>query len=137
MESEYIALSQSMKQLIPLKHVYREIIQHMNLPIDKASTISTVFEDNNAALILARSMSPPRLTLRSKSIAVKYHCFWSHLSDASIVIQSIGTDLHPTNILTKPLTRFKFEHGHEMLMGWPPRSVRGRVSWESTQTNRV
>jgi transposase InsO family protein len=137
MESEYIALSQSMKQLIPLKHVYREIIQHMNLPIDAVSTISTVFEDNNAALILARSTNPPRLTPRSKSIAVKYHWFRSHLSESSIVIQSIGTDLQRANILTKPLTRFKFEHEREMLMGWPPRSVRGRVSRESTQTMRV
>jgi hypothetical protein len=40
-------------------------------------------------------------------------------------------------MLNKPLTRFKFEHEREMLMGWPPRSARGRVSRESTQTNCV
>jgi hypothetical protein len=79
-------------------------------------------------------MNPPRLsTPRLKSFAVKYHWFRSHLSDASIVIQSIGTDLQRANVLTKPLTRFMFEDERER----PPRSVRGRVSQKSTQTNHV
>jgi hypothetical protein len=88
-------------------------------------------------MILAKSTNPPRLTPRSKSIAVKYHWFRSHLSESSIVIQHIGTDLQRANILTKPLSRFQFEKEREMFLGWPPRSVRGRVSRESTQTNRV
>jgi hypothetical protein len=73
MEAEYIALSQSVKQLIPLRHLYGEIIKHMNLPVDNVSKISTVFEDILAALILGNSTDPPHLSPWSKYIAGKYH----------------------------------------------------------------
>jgi hypothetical protein len=112
-----------MKQLIPLRHIYSEIIHHLHLPIDNASKFSTVFEDNQAAISLASSTNPPQLTPRSKSITIKYHWFRSHLSNSSIVIRHIDTDLQRANILTKPLTRFQFEREREMLMGWPPRLV--------------
>jgi hypothetical protein len=132
MEAEYIALSQSMKQLIHLRHIYSKLITHMHLPVENMSTISTVFEDNQAATILATSTNPPRLTPRSKSIAIKYHWFRSHLSESRIVIRHIGTDLQRANILTNALTRFQYEREREMLLGWPSRSARGRVSLVST-----
>jgi hypothetical protein len=134
MEAESIAQSQSMKQLTPLWHIYGEIITHMSLPVNNVSKISSVFEDNQAALILANFTNPPCLTPRSKSIAVKYHWFRSHLSESTITIQHIGTDLQCANILTKALTRLKFKHEREMMMGWPPRSVRGLVSLVSKHT---
>ncbi len=45
-----------------------------SLPIDQRSTISRIFEDNQPALTPA-VQDPPRLTPRSKHIAVKYPCF--------------------------------------------------------------
>ena len=73
MESEYIALSTAMRSLVHVRALLNHICARFNLAYgDKISTISTVFEDNRAAKILATT-DPPRLTPRSKSLAVRYH----------------------------------------------------------------
>jgi len=61
MKAEYIALSQSMCDLLPMQYFIMEIL-----------TYSTIFEDNNSALVLASS---PKMMPRSKHIAIKYHFF--------------------------------------------------------------
>ena len=118
MEAEYIALSNSMKKLLPLRVTYANLMDTLNLKVDKCSRISTVFEDNQAALILANANNPPRLTPRSKSIAVKYHWFREHLKEGEIVMEAIATDFQKANIMTKPLTHINFAREREMVMGW-------------------
>lgn len=116
MEAEYIALSTAMRAFIPLRHVLDELVQSFKLPVDKDSVVSTVFEDNQPALALA-TQDPPRLTPRSKHIAVKYHWFRSHLGD-TIKLKYIPTNSQLADILTKPLSRVKFEEARKQLMGW-------------------
>ena len=120
MEAEYIALSNSMKKLIPLRVTYHDLIYALDLKVDKSSEITTVFEDNQAALILARLIDPPRLTPRSKSIAIKYHWFRQYLKEGEITISAISTDFQKANIFTKPLVQIKFERERQMIMGWQP-----------------
>lgn len=74
MMAEYVALSSAMRSLVYLRRVHEEICTTVKLPFDPKSNISTVFEDNQACLTLATT-DPPRMTPRSKSIAVKYHWF--------------------------------------------------------------
>lgn len=84
MEAEYIALSASMRSLLPLKSLVEEVTSSlMNDPTFLTSTYSSVFEDNNGALILATS---PRMTPRSKHIAVPYHFFREHVANGTINI---------------------------------------------------
>jgi hypothetical protein len=65
MESEYISLSMSMRSLIYLRGLLFETDAIFDLELgDRLSTISTVFEDNRAAEILATT-NPPRMTPRS------------------------------------------------------------------------
>jgi hypothetical protein len=128
MEAEYIALSTSMKILIPLRAVHNEIVDCFKLPANEVSTLSNVWEDNRACLILANANDPPRLTPRSKSIAVKYHWFRSKLRKGEIEVKPIPTTEQKANILTKALTRDQFNNERLLLMGWDPRSDRGRVS---------
>ena len=90
----------------------------LKLEVSKQSKISTVFEDNQAALILARANDPPRLTPRSKSIALKYHWFREHLKDGEIIMEAKSTDFQKANIMTKPLTQLNFAREREMVMGW-------------------
>eukprot|EP00977_Amphora_coffeiformis_P025455 scaffold19927_cov152-Amphora_coffeaeformis.AAC.1 len=80
MESEYIALSMAMRSPVYLRGLMFEIDDIFGLGVgDSISTISTVFEDNASVIALATT-DPPRMTPRSKSLAVKYHWFRSKLS---------------------------------------------------------
>jgi hypothetical protein len=62
---------------------------------------STVFEDNNGALSLATS---PKISPRTKHIAVKYHHFRSKIGvDKGILIQRIDTTDQKADIFTNGL----------------------------------
>ena len=64
-----------MRDLVPMRRLLQEVGTKMNLDLGKTALVhSTIFEDNNGALGLAIS---PKLTPRTKHIAVKYHWFKS------------------------------------------------------------
>ena len=56
-EAEYVALSQSLRVLLPMQELLAKIIEHVDVPPTIRSNESTikamVFEDNNSALLLA------------------------------------------------------------------------------------
>jgi Reverse transcriptase (RNA-dependent DNA polymerase) len=55
-EAEYIALSQSLRDLIPMRRLLAEASKGLNLETNKTAVVhSTVFEDNNGALAIARN----------------------------------------------------------------------------------
>ena len=72
LHSEYVSLSHSVRALLPLKSLIKEVID--NLGIDgenlKFVSSSSVYEDNNGAIVVATSTS---MIPSSKHIAVKYH----------------------------------------------------------------
>ena len=49
-EAEYIALSQSMRDLLPTKQLLQELQDIFHLSTSKTTTTSTVFEDNAGAV---------------------------------------------------------------------------------------
>jgi hypothetical protein len=121
MESEYIACSTAMRMLLYIRNIHEEICTHcvnLKIPYKAESAISTVFQDNQAALILATT-DPPRMTPRSKSIAVKYHWFRQYLHKDKIVMKDIDTKYQLANIFTKPLSRVQFHAERKMLMNLP------------------
>ena len=65
-ESEYIALSSAMRDLIPLRRLVKTIAASLGTPDLATRMRSTVFEDNNACLSQARA---PRYTPRTKHYA--------------------------------------------------------------------
>lgn len=121
MAAEYIAASAAMKSLLYLRRVHQEISSTLSIPFDKESNISVIFEDNDAALKLATA-DPPRLTPRSKSIAIKYHWFREHLDrpghPTGIKMNPVVSALNRANILTKPLTPDLFKRERHMIMGF-------------------
>ena len=118
MEAEYVALSTAMRALLPMRRKLEEICTHFELPMEGLSTItSSVFEDNQAALQLATT-DPPRLTPRSKSLAVKYHWFRAKLVRGVIEVKPISSGEQLADILTKPLTPDKFVIARKLCMGW-------------------
>ena len=136
MESEYLALSQSMRDLIPLREILKEVNQMVfnklrgtpkcsansksfsDIVSDEENVTlppSKVYEDNNACLKFARL---PRLTPRTKHIAVPYHWFRAKVEQLEIIIEPISTDKQLADQFTKPLTIDKFLKGRKDLMGW-------------------
>ena len=116
-EAEYIAMSQSMRDLIPMRTMLLELVTKLNLGATPLAKIkSTVFEDNNGAIKTAQS---PKLSPRTKHIAVKYHFFKSHLGkDKGIELSKIHTDEQKADILTKGLAGAKFKELRKLLCGW-------------------
>ena len=116
-EAEYIACSQAMRDLLPMRRLLLEIGTKMELDFSSPALVySTVFEDNTCALGLAQS---PRMTPRTKHIGVKYHFFRSHIGESKgIIIVHIDTHHQKADIFTKGLPSEKFQVMRKMLIGW-------------------
>ena len=116
MEAEYIALSQSMRDLIPVRRLL-QLICDMILPeqIQNARMHSSVFEDNNGALQLARA---PGITPRTKHYAIKYHFFRDNVAKGDIKLYKVESSKQRADIFTKGLVQQIFETIRKLLMGW-------------------
>jgi hypothetical protein len=112
MEAEYIALSTALRSLLPLETILRSITTALNISIDDHSTMSTVWEDNHAAEILATT-HPPRMTPRSKHIAIRYHWFHDQLLPGKVSIRTIASSQQNADILTKALTKQKCQRRNQ------------------------
>ena len=80
-----------------------------------SSTACTVFEDNQGAITLA---NVPKMTPRSKHIAIPYHFFREHIKTKEVEVKHISTDEQLADLLTKGLVEVKFENLRDKLMGW-------------------
>jgi hypothetical protein len=90
MEAEYIALSTALPSLLPVEAVLRTVTEALDITIPKTSTISTVWEENHDAEVLATT-KPLRLTPQSKHIAIRYHWFCDKLEPGKIEIKPIAS----------------------------------------------
>ena len=126
MEAEYIALSQSMRDLIPLRETIKELQTYVfssssNLQTSTLSTVfepipeSTVFEDNESCLRLA---SLEKITPRTKHIAIPYHFFRSKIEELEIKVVSIDTEKQLADQFTKGLPEQKFISLRNSLCDW-------------------
>ena len=90
LHSEYVALSHSVRALLPLKSLTKELIDNLGIDSEKLKFVSssTIYEDNNGAVVVT---TIPRMTPTSKHIAVKYHWFRQHVGK-EFVIQKIESE---------------------------------------------
>ena len=114
-EAEYIALSQSLRELIPMKEILKELSGILEIPETEIKTHCTVFEDNKGAEELARTA---KYRPRTKHIAIKYHHFRDHVRNGSISIERVDTLNQKADILTKPLTFKLFSNLRHDIQGW-------------------
>ena len=116
-EAEYIALSQSLRDLIPMRRLLSEASEGLDLTVrPTAKLYSTVFEDNNGALAIALS---PRMSPRTKHIALKYHHFRNSIGEEKgIVLEKIDTTKQKADILTKGLSSDTHVSIRKLMMGW-------------------
>jgi hypothetical protein len=116
LESEYSALSQSMRTLLPLRRTLLETAQRIALPSALLETFACrVFEDNNGALLLATGQ---RITSRTKYFLVKWHFFWSHVNSGEVEVLKVDTKEQRADYLTKGLSREQYETIRKLVQGW-------------------
>ena len=114
-ESEYIALSQSMREIIPLIQLLTEIncIFPIYCPTPKIKC--KIFEDNESCIALAKSQ---KFSPRTRHIAIKYHHFRHYVDKKIVDILSIDTTQQTADIFTKPLVEEVFVHLRKKLCGY-------------------
>ena len=115
-EAKYIALSQSMCDLLLIQQLLPEGMLNLELKLGDTKVCSTVFEDNNGVIML--DSTPARMTPISKHIGIKYHFFQEHISRGTMQIQHAATEFQQADIFTKGLTVVKFQWLQKSLIGW-------------------
>ena len=116
MEAEYVALSTSMHDLIPLHQLVEEVAIALKCDAQFiVQTHSTVFEDNNIALALANL---PHLTPCSKHISVWMHWFQEHIQKGDVQVVKVHTNFQVADIFTKGLAKEPYERIRKLLMAW-------------------
>ena len=114
-EDEYIALSQSLRDLIPLMTLMKELYGVFPIQINMPNFICKVHEDNQSCIKMAHSK---KFTPRTKHIALKYHHFKSHRKNKQIKVQYCRTEDQKADLLTKPLADELFFELRYSVCGW-------------------
>ena len=115
-EAEYIALSTSLREVIPLMGMLKEATeQGLRITFLPPKIHCTVFEDNSGALELARL---PKMRPRTKHINQSFHHFREYVERREIQIQFTPTGNQMADILTKPLPEASFVKHRQAIMGW-------------------
>ena len=73
-----MVLSHSVRVLLPLKSIIKELIDNLGIDSEKLKFVSrsTIYGENNRDVVVAKS---PKMTPTSKNISVKYHLFKQHV----------------------------------------------------------
>ena len=115
-EAEYVALSHSLREVIPIMNLLQEAKdKHINVHHVKPIIRCTVFEDNDGALELA---NVPKMRARTKHINSQYHHFRSFVSRKLISIIRCDSVNQLGDGFTKPTTLDLFVTHRKRLMGW-------------------
>jgi hypothetical protein len=106
-EAEYIAMSQSLRDILPIMFLVQEICNKgFQVICTKPYVYCKVFEDNSGALELARLL---KLCPHTKHINVCYHHFCKHIRNGLIKIFPVGTENQIADALTKALSQNIFQ----------------------------
>lgn len=97
-ESEYIAASESVKELIWVQRLFNEIFSSVD-------GIPCLLCDNQSSIKLIKN---PEFHKRTKHIDVKYHFIREKFSNEFFDLQYVSTENQIADILTKPLAKDKF-----------------------------
>ena len=115
-ESEYMGLSYSLREAIPIMRILREFKKHSISIINDTTPVQCrVFEDNSGALEMGRV---DKYRPRTKHLNLKLHHFRSYINKKRISIIKIASIDQPTDLLTKPLPEEIFVKLRKKIMGW-------------------
>jgi hypothetical protein len=114
-EAEYIAMSQALRDVIPVMNLLQEMREReFQVICNEPYVYCKAFEDNSGMLELARL---PKPRPRTKHINVCYHHFCEHVRKGLINIFPINTKDQIADILTKPLAQNDFQRHCRSMCG--------------------
>jgi hypothetical protein len=104
-EVEYIAISHTLHETIPIQNPIKKISCIFHMPTPMTDFCIPLHDDNLLAIAMAESL---KFTPRTKHIAIKYHHFCSRVHTSSnksgdIKIKCISTKKQLAGIFTKPV----------------------------------
>lgn len=99
-ESEYIAGSEAVKELVWLKRLFGEIMPN------KSEDQTSFYMDNMSAIRLVKN---PEFHKRTKHIDVRYHFIREKFNEGLFDLQHVSTNEMIADIFTKALPRVRFE----------------------------
>ena len=99
---DYVDFSQSMRDLLPLKHMCVDVSKGLSLDPEKLkyNTKSKVFEENYGAL---KVHNLPKITPGSKFIAIKHNWLRENINNCECTVENITGYFHKADIFTKGL----------------------------------
>ena len=107
-EAEYIALAETVKEVIWL----RMLLSELGFEQTKATPI---YIDNRAARLLGEGATGS--STRSKHIDIRYHLIRHHVEEGTIALHHISTKENLADIFTKPLAERQHVKFTERMMG--------------------
>ena len=99
-EAEYIALSESAKELLWILQLAKDMELHQNNPVQ-------VFEDNQATIKVAEC---EKSNFRMKHLDIKYHKVRELIKEKTIQLHHCPSEQMIADILTKPIPRPRFQY---------------------------
>jgi len=114
-EAEYIALSQALRDVLPIMFLIQEIREKgFQVIANMPHVYCKAFEDNSGALELARL---PKLRPRTKHINTCFHHFREHVRNGLIKIYPIGTKDQIADVLTKAISQNDLQRHRKAISG--------------------
>ncbi|KAL7565945.1 hypothetical protein ACA910_008403 [Epithemia clementina (nom. ined.)] len=115
-ESEYIALSSALRDMIPLMELAKEIhAKGIDMQGPVPAVHCSVWEDNSGALEMAKVH---KVRPRTKHLNNQYHHFRGYVDRREIELFAKATDEQIADMLTKPLPEGLLCKHRRSLMGW-------------------
>ncbi|KAL7474500.1 hypothetical protein ACHAW6_000471 [Cyclotella cf. meneghiniana] len=84
METEYVALGTSCKELFPILDKESVLCTALNIPYDDISHIHIIVHEDNVSALTLAGLEPRCMTPCSKHYAIMYHWFWEHVEKCRI-----------------------------------------------------
>ena len=113
-EVEYIAMSQALRNVIPLVNLMNELMLHFDFQYIQPTMKCMVYENNQSTIAVAKA---PSMLPRTKHIRLKYYHFRQAIQQGLIAIEYVSTTEQIVDIFTKPLPAPSFTYLRHKLLG--------------------
>eukprot|EP00978_Attheya_sp_CCMP212_P036771 scaffold169289_cov53-Attheya_sp.AAC.4 len=88
-EAKYIALSQTMREVLPFMNLLKELAVIFDIYFPEPKVHCKVYEDNNGCIAVAQST---KFTSHTKHIAIKYHHFGTFVTGPQKCLEILPID---------------------------------------------